>query len=705
MRARHYLAGGVSFLAALSAVGVDRLGADPLTSTAVNTYGTQGIIDMPSAEVAPDAQLSVTYAKTKNAARTTITFQATERLSLSFRYAGIEDYADDYDTYTDRSFDLRYQIAGEGTYRPAIAIGLQDFMGTGVYSGEYLAATKTLGDKLTVTGGLGWGRLASHGAVFSMGTRETDFVETGGVPNVKQWFTGDVAPFAGLRYQYNDKLALVAEYSSDAYVVETQRGLVDVNTPLNFGAEYKVGRNWTLAGYALYGAEVGARLSYSVNPKHPRIPGGTQAAPMPVAQRPAPAADPLGWSGRWIEDGTDAPGIRKALKTALAKESIILESASLSATRAEVRIRNQGFGAPAEALGRTARIMSRAYPPSVETFVITEVSNGAPLQSTIINRSALERLENRPAGEMLAATQFADPKLAEQLPVANVEGLYPDLQWSLSPYITASVFDPDSPVRADAGIAGRVNYRLGQGLYLGGSVTGRITGNLSEAKPDPNDNPDIPNVRSDSSFYNQDRFHLEDLTLAWYTHPAKNVFSRVTIGQLERMYGGVSTEVLWKRPESRLAFGVEVNYAKQRDYSDPFAFRDYDIVTGHASAYYDLGNGYHGEIDAGRYLAGDWGTTISLDREFNNGWRIGGYATFTDISFDDFGEGSFDKGFRITIPTQFVANAPSPDRTNLLIKSLTRDGGARLSVQGRLYETVRQAQQPEIEDRWGRFWR
>jgi hypothetical protein len=107
--------------------------------------------------------------------RTTLTFQITPRLSGSFRYSATHRWNDVYapasdptakfDTYYDRSFDLRYQLTKESPYVPAITVGLQDFIGTGVYAGEYVAATKTFGDKLKLTAGLGWGRYGSYGAI------------------------------------------------------------------------------------------------------------------------------------------------------------------------------------------------------------------------------------------------------------------------------------------------------------------------------------------------------------------------------------------------------------------------------------------------------------------------------------------------------------------------------------------------------------
>jgi hypothetical protein len=150
---------------------------------------------------------------------------------------------------------------------------------------------------------------------------------------------------------------------------------------------------------------------------------------------------------------------------------------------------------------------------------------------------------------------------------------------------------------------------------------------------------------------------------------------------------------------------VEVNYAVQRDYDQLLGFRDYDVVTGHASAYYDFGNGFHGQVDAGRYLAGDWGATFGLDREFENGWSVGGYFTLTDIPFEDFGEGSFDKGVRINIPLDFVLGRPTRREAGTTLQSLNRDGGARLRVEGRLYDVVRDAHYGDLEDSWGRFWR
>ena len=75
------------------------------------------------------------------------------------------------------------------------------------------------------------------------------------------------------------------------------------------------------------------------------------------------------------------------------------------------------------------------------------------------------------------------------------------------------------------------------------------------------------------------------------------------------------------------------------------------------------------------------------------------------MPFDDFGEGSFDKGIRVTIPYDYFIGSPSRKDVSTTLRSLSRDGGARVEVDGRLYETVRQGHLADINDSWGRFWR
>ena len=93
-----------------------------------------------------------------------------------------------------------------------------------------------------------------------------------------------------------------------------------------------------------------------------------------------------------------------------------------------------------------------------------------------------------------------------------------------------------------------------------------------------------------------------------------------------------------------------------------------------ASPFYNFDFAVH----AGRYLAKDVGATVEARRTFSNGWMIGLWATITDVPFDDFGEGSFDKGMFFKIPLHTLLNKNVRSSYSTRIRPVQRDGGARL---------------------------
>ncbi|WP_375257689.1 YjbH domain-containing protein, partial [Citreimonas sp.] len=400
-----------------------------------NTYGVPGLIDMPTAEAMPDAQLAATIAQYDKSRRTTLAFQILPRLTGSFRYSSIEDLFNEDTTLYDRSFDLRFLMLKEGRLRPAVAVGLQDFIGTGIYSGEYLVATKTVADGLTVTGGIGWGRLGTYNPFASTGDRSEELLGEGGVPNADRWFRGDVAAFGGISYAPNDRLRFKVEYSSDDYERETSTGGQDKNSPWNYGVDYRFANGTQLSLYHMYGNELGFQLSLQTNPKTLGVPGGVESAPPPVAPRAPGAAQDLGWT-------TDAEETRSAiasLRRITAEEGMELEGIDLEPRRATVRFLNERYGAPSQAIGRMARAMTRALPASIETFEIIPVVDGMGTAAVIVQRSDLERLEQDSAEAILARTEFVDA-YGRVPPVSP--GFYPKFNYSIAPYLQLSVFDP-----------------------------------------------------------------------------------------------------------------------------------------------------------------------------------------------------------------------------------------------------------------------
>lgn len=679
--------------------------------TTLSFSGVPGIIDMPSGEALPDGSIAVTVGGFGPQARTTLTFQITPRISGSFRTTSTRNWNDvvasDYETYVDRSFDLRFLVLKETDYLPSLTVGLQDFIGTGLFSAEYIAATKTFSDRVKVTAGLGWGRLGSYGAIGSFGSRpefDSATVGNGGKVSTGQWFKGDVAPFAGVEWKINDRWTAKAEYSSDVFAVEAgQRQTFDRNSPFNFGIEYQRGDGMRFGLYSLYGSEVGLSFNLILNPKRRAATGILGPAPVSVGVRPTRGSDPSSYDGGWVTQPDGAETLYANLSKRLAVDGMTIEHFSYTVTTAHLRIRNATIDAGPQAIGRAARALSHVMPASVEVFEIVPVVRGMGTSKVTIRRSDLEVLEHAPGNDALLreTVSIAD---AGSVPETGLgPDIYPKLTWGLAPAIRVS-----GPLKGEVGLRLNARYEIRPGLLLSGSIFKGLADNLDKYEVRPEDISVLPHVRSDIHDYNVDGDpSLDRLTLAWYAKPADNVYSRVTVGYLERMHAGVSAELLWKPATGRLALGAEVNYSKQRDTDGGLGFGDYDygLATGHVSAYYDFGKGFLGQVDVGRYLAGDVGATFSLDREFASGVKVGAFATFTSASAAEFGEGSFDKGIRLTVPMNWILGQPSRDEFETTVRSLQRDGGARLDVEGRLYESIRDYHIGRLDSQWGRAWR
>lgn len=725
-------------LAVMAILAVSPMQAE--TRATLNLYGATGLIDMPSAEMQPDGMLSFSTSHFGPVSRTMLSFQIAPRLSGSFRFLGIHDWnkvlccagVNQFDTYYDRSFDLRYQIVDEGRYRPALTFGLQDFVGTGVIAGEYVVATKHVTPDVKVSAGLGWGRLGSYQSIGSpFGDRPALDVGKGGNFNFGQWFRGPAAPFAGVEWQITDQWTAKAEYSSDAYHEEAdRRGTFDRRSPFNLGIEYQRNESVRLGAYYLYGSEVGVAAHFSLNPK--RRPGGgvASSAPDPVQPRPSRGADPDAWSTSWLGENDTQRALRTRLDRRLAKDGVQMESLRFNGTMAHVSIRNIDVDAEAQAVGRTARALTHVAPASVEQFVIVPMVNGMPVSQVVVQRADIETLEfDTAAGaKSLSRAQILSA------PAVLTDGFrdpqaHPNFSWSLGPTGRTRVFDQTAPFKIGVGLELTGRYELAPGLVLNGAVSKYVFSTLDDRPPLPSRGRLHP-VRSANYFYDRDGDPaLTNLSLTAYRKLSPELYGRVSLGYLERMFGGVSTEVLWLPTNGRWAIGAEVNYTAQRSPDQQFGFslpaamyetdsctpdlttaacgaRDsYRILTGHLSGYYKLANDFHVQVDVGRYLAGDVGATLSVRREFDNGWKVGAFMTKTNVSAEDFGSGSFDKGITVEIPMASLLGRPSNQHRDITLRPFGRDGGRRLEVEGRLYESVRGYRADGLSEQWERFWK
>ncbi len=812
----------LAFAAALSLPGALRAEEPvPPVQPSVNLYGMTGLIDMPSAEMQPDAQFTITSSFFGGYLRNTISVQFLPGLETAFRFSVMDELVGGGATLYDRSFDFKVRLIQEGPQWPSVVVGLQDFLGTGVYSGEYFATTKNFfGGDLKLTGGIGWGRFAGTNGVsnplcqganrFCSRTRD---VGLGGTVDIGEFFSGDeMGFFGGVEWRTPIKnLVVKAEYSDDDYTREQALGSFSPNIPFNFGFEYRPLEGVEVGAYYMYGTEFGVRLSLSANPFRPLADVDGESAPRPLIARAQPRAttaraeghslfgdihDLLGSepatsafaaSGitgieietradgvRWARaelpasagyvcpdeearaidaeygvidavsfhhpDGTLVctvalrPAGRQAIRRAVrasaeyptdwyadeARRRDIVEKLvaeldadrlglfgiNLEPERVTVYIENAKFRSMPRAIGRTARALTATMPASVELFEIVPVERSLPVLSVLLERSALEDQVERPDAARSAwlSARVGDAPPGNWRATEGTLDQFPRLTWAINPALPLNLFDPDSPVRYDIALVAAAGVEFLPGLSVNGAILKSLFGNLD--KNDADNDSVLPHVRSDIALYQREGGPvISRLTADYVTKLDGDLYGRLSGGLLERMFGGVSAEILWKPARQSWGIGGEINYVRQRDFDQMFSFRNYDVLTGHASVYWDTGwYGLSSQIDAGRYLAGDYGATLTIKRRFANGWEIGGFFTLTDVPFSEFGEGSFDKGISLTIPFNWLLPFESRSQFSTILRPLTRDGGQRLVISNRLYPIVEDMDRAGLRDNWGSFW-
>jgi hypothetical protein len=240
------------------------------------------------------------------------------------------------------------------------------------------------------------------------------------------------------------------------------------------------------------------------------------------------------------------------------------------------------------------------------------------------------------------------------------------------------LFDPDDPARYQLYAKVGIGMALPRSWDLIGAYGVDITNNFDESTRDSDSV--IQKVRSDVVKYlTEGDTGLDSLYVQKRGNLWKDTYFRVFGGVLESMYSGVGGEVLYQPFQSRLAFGLSANWVRQRDFDKTFKHLDYQTETAFASAYWATPfYNFDVAVHAGKYLARDVGATLEVRRTFDNGWMVGLWATRTNVSAEDFGEGSFDKGLFFKIPLNGFLGSSSRSSYATRVRPIQRDGGQYL---------------------------
>ena len=663
--------------------------------TMASNFGLPGIIDLPSARRFPDGELVITQQVHKSLARSGISFQALPRIGFSFRYSGHGiNGSEAYGRINhDRSFDVHISLLDEQKYFPAISLGLRDFIGTGWYSSEYITGTKSIGN-FELTAGLGFGRLAGRNTFSNplgelssrFDRREGNKVGRGGTLGTINWFQGNTAAFYGLKYLIGDKITISTEYTPD--LMGKEISYLDINSPWNYGVNYQFNDYFSLAAQYLHGSQLSFTANVKVNPSRPPLLGGKDLAPVPMRLR--------GEETLPIKEN-DETIIRKVLKA----DRFELHYLKFETNTVNIGVYNTKFRSQAQAVGRIASTLQRFTSDAIKvaniSFYLTDL------------RTANYRVDL----EKITGEQFNPVKIAKKNPsitatdidIIKLKNKGQRFTWGIGPYVAHRLFNPDLPLSWETGVEVVAGYKLATGIKLSGAVRKSALGNLTENKR--RSNSVLPRVHSDWPLYDfaGQSGHIHELTLSYVGNIAPGLYGRVHGGLLEPFFAGIGGELLYKPIHWPLGIGLDIHKVRKRDYDMQFNLLDYETTVGHLSFYYDAGGMFDIEVNFGRYLAGDWGATTTVSREFGSGWEIGGYATLTDVPFATFGEGSFDKAIFVSIPIDWITSTPSQAQRILTLRPITRDGGANLASARSLNRHLKRSHNAAFKREYGRLWK
>ncbi len=651
--------------------------------------GGAGLIEMRDARFRPDGTIEAGTAWRRQRHSWFLSFQALPFLETTFRLTDRLDATRGRGISNDRAFDLKLRLWQENAWRPALAVGVQDVIGTGLYAGEYVVASKRFWD-VDVSLGLGWGRLGTGADIGNpLGYASDGFrgdrprrVGAGGTPNLGGLFRGErAAVFGGIEWSLPplpspfggevEGLRAKLEWSGDA--LRDERGGYPARTAGLRGraaSRFNLGLQWQPNPYVdagvhfVHGTDLLLRLSLRMDPSRP--PELPRAAPPAMAARP--------------EEGKpeDLPG---DLPDALRRAGFRPVRVEVAGDEARVAVEGGRYATLAQAAGRVSRAVQPHLPPEVERLRLEWRRQGVTVARLVILRSAMEAAaRGHGSAEEVLAT-------ADLLPAEAEAPLGTSLGWAVEPRLAVLFGDPKTGFRWQAGVGAGARVGLGGGFALSGSAARTLAGNLDEGLPSDSR---LPHVRSDFARYAREgRTSIPTLYAERIWTPAPDVFARVTGGLLEPMFAGVSAEALWRPHAKPFALGLDLNWVAQRAYDGGFSTLGYSVATGHASLYADLPVwNLNGVLRGGRYLAGDWGGTVEIGRRFDSGIEVGAFATFTDVPFKQFGEGSFDKGIYLRFPLQLLGPETGA-RAAAVVRPVQRDGGQRLAVDNPLWEVAR----------------
>jgi len=642
-----------------------------------SNWGNVGLLQTPTARMQKAGYFGLSFHRTWPYQNTNIFFQPLDWLEAGFRYTDTSNrlYGQEWFSgnlpYKDKSFDVKVRGLQESEWLPEVSVGMRDVGGTGLYSSEYVVASKRTG-RFDWSLGLGWGYLGGRGnlsnplsRVMGQGfnTRPTNDTATGGTLSTSSWFHGPAALFGGVEYQTPWNFNVKVEYDGNNYQHEPHDNNLPVRSPFNWAVVYRPTKGLDISMGVERGNTWSAGFTFYVDMAGLNMPKVTDPA-RPTVNVVRPKAEP-----NWEMTANDVSAhtlwdVPQIYRT---QDTLMVDA------RNSFNVYNQ------DRLDKAVAVLNRDAPEQIDNFEVHHHKAGGVLAVEKVNRAEWVAQQTQPARtqEPLKPVQ----PVYDAAPATSGQALLPEkpLNFWVEPGLdlVQTLGGPDGYLYQLSG-ALWMGLDMPQNVKANGTLRMRVSDNYEKFTPGWSY---MPQVRTHIAEYlKTSKFTIDSLTVSKTERLGSNWYATAYAGYFEMMFGGVGGEVLYRQPGSTWAVGLDVNQVKQRSFAQDFSYLDYKIKTGHLTGYWMTPfEGVHTSLSVGQYLAGDKGATLGISKVFRNGSSLSAYATKTNVPAAVFGEGSFDKGIAWTIPFDAFLTSSSRYSAGWSWKPLLRDGGARLT--------------------------
>jgi hypothetical protein len=662
-----------------------------------SNYGTAGLLQMPTARFLPEGSMAFTWSHYEPYLRGSLVAYPFDWFEASYQYTDINNklYSDNpafsgSQSYKDKGFDAKFRLVRESKYMPAIALGVRDLGGTALFSAEYLVATKRIRN-VDLTGGIGWGVMDNNNISNPLGKLSGQFydrsidsregVTSGGELNASAFFRGENAGLFGGAEIFIPKakgLRFKIEYDATNYEKESYEPLIQ-DSKWNFGFVFPLSRGFQIKmGYSR-GNTLNFGFSYA----------GLYGKKDPVVKKDDPPIPIKNARTYKYVNSLDKRNLYKtSLKFLKDNEKFYLQSAHLDKNKYHITFTQNKHGSYPRMMGRAARILNQLAPDEIDTFVLTNLNAEMPLLTYELSREDFNRYMKLELTEPLLSSSKIYKTSSENISQYEYQPItkLPLLLTSFAPQIRSQIGGPDGFYFGDISLSLRSELIIKENLTLVTSAGIGLLNNFDDLKLASEST--LPHVRTDIVKYlkQSKKAHITRMQFNYFSNPFGSFYYKISGGLMEQMFGGVGVETLYRPFKKDYGIGFEVWRVKQRSYRQLFSFKEYETTTGHLNLYFkEPKSQVLFSIKAGRFLAEDSGINFDFKRRFKSGLTLGAFFSRTDISFAEYGEGSFDKGWYFSMPIEIFSKKHSKQISSFGLRPLTRDGAVYLVHGHHLY--------------------